>query len=269
MESSSQIPEDHKDQVQDLESRSLKIERENNSVLAAAHYFKSFSKELEVEEYESSYRIDSEDIDLDLFEHDQNVFSYIKRLCFIEDFIKKQLYLVNTICSNKYFSKFIKFSFPQEVDVLAVYSERKCIINVSVYLNAITRISPRVNKEIKLLGFKINYNQIKRLMNAFKHVHKIGFHWCQISIPIVANFLEALRGTKVDTLILSGSKINENINKEGSPQTFTNLIEGLATSPDFKQSLQQVEAYRCEVEQIKVSQLLHENGFSQSIRLYM
>ncbi|CAI2377783.1 unnamed protein product [Moneuplotes crassus] len=269
MESASQILEDQKGQVQEEEGRSLEIEKEKRLMLAAAHYFKSFSKELEVKEYESGYRIDSKDIDLNLFEHDQNVFSYIKKLSFIEEFNTNRLYLSNVKCSNKYFIKFLKLSFPQEVDLLAIYSERECIINVSLYLNAITRISPRVLKEIDFYGFRINSLQLKRLMNAFKHVYELGYRCCQISIPAVPNFLEALRGTNIDILILSGSEIYENGDKEDSPQTFTNLIEGLATSPDFRQSLKQVEAYHCEVEQVKVLQLLLENGFNESVKLFM
>ncbi|CAI2386060.1 unnamed protein product [Moneuplotes crassus] len=146
-----------------------------------------------------------------------------------------------TILSKKLknLGAFFDQTFPRRVKVLEIGNcNRDCILR-NHKLNQIVRISSAVKKEICFWSFQINEKHLKRFLAAFRHVETVGFKKSNLLVPRVPDFSLALKGSKIRVLKFDKSVISSRRNDLTNPGEVKNLVQGLATSPDLKEDLQE------------------------------
>ncbi|CAI2368815.1 unnamed protein product [Moneuplotes crassus] len=163
---------------------------------------------------------------------------------------------------NKHTRNFINSSFPQRVTGLSIECSKDPYLDILPISNLIFEVSSKVLEKINIHGFRISAYQFKRIMPCCKHLKKISFWRCDISIPSVFNFSQALKNTKIEMLDFSGSGYANFSNWDEGLEEFENLIQGLATSPELKISLREFIARIYEIKEEKIREILEENGFN-------
>ncbi|CAI2364666.1 unnamed protein product [Moneuplotes crassus] len=157
---------------------------------------------------------------------------------------------------------FLSQAFPREIIYLIIEQ----VIgqkSLSYLLSHILRISPRVLIQVSLLHCKITERHFKRLVSAFKYLTNISFEQCQISAPRVANLSLALENTELEYLRLINCSISSHKDVTVDYQELQNLIKGLATSPDLKESLLEIHLGNMPIEEEFIRRLLEDNGFTE------
>ncbi|CAI2372150.1 unnamed protein product [Moneuplotes crassus] len=129
----------------------------------------------------------------------------------------------------------------------------------SNYLNSLTRLSSKVVQQVHFSDFSIGLPQLKRLVAAFRHVRALGLRYCRLSIPSVADLSKALKNCQIQEIYLLESGNSDRSDWENNLEEFENLVQGLASSPDLRLSLEQVNVYNCGVTQNKAEHIFEEN----------
>ncbi|CAI2371910.1 unnamed protein product [Moneuplotes crassus] len=160
---------------------------------------------------------------------------------------------------NKHFLNFLESSFPNKTNVLHFYSWNKMDLNRSNYLNSLLRLSSKVVQTVTIQYFCIGLPQLKRLVAAYKHTRGLVFLRCKLSIPSVPDFSKALTNCQIQKIGFEGSGNYYFSEWEDSPDQFKNLIQGLASSPDLRLSLKEVDIYCCRVTKNKAKRVFEEN----------
>ncbi|CAI2386848.1 unnamed protein product [Moneuplotes crassus] len=149
---------------------------------------------------------------------------------------------------------FLFQNFPRRVQTCWLYYPLDDCLLPNHILPQILRFSSSVKKEICFCGFQFNEKQLKRFLAAFRHVEIVEFYGCTLLVPRVPDFSLALKGSKIRVLRFTYISFSRKFNYFTGPNELKNLIEGLATSPDLKKSLQEfhLEGSRFEKELLEV-----------------
>ncbi|CAI2368926.1 unnamed protein product [Moneuplotes crassus] len=160
---------------------------------------------------------------------------------------------------NRHFRDFLEFSLPNKTNFLYFYSSNKMDLKRSNYLNFLLRISSKVLQIVSFESFCIGLSSLKRLVAAYKHVGGLRLWDCRLSIPSVPDFSKALSNCQIQELDLYRSRRSYNSDWGDNFNEFKNLVQGLASSPDLRLSLKEVNITHCEVNQDEVEQTFEEN----------
>ncbi|CAI2368874.1 unnamed protein product [Moneuplotes crassus] len=196
-----------------------------------------------------------------IFRQERNQY-FEKKTNFMRPYKVNYVTLFQSAEVNKHTLKFIKSSFPQRVAELRINCSQDPYLYIFPISNLILEVSSKVLEKIVIDGFIISAYQFKRIMACCKHLRKIFFWRCNISIPSVFNFSQTLKNTKIKMLDFDCSGNSTFTNWEEGFEEFQNLIQGLATSPDLKKSLQEFKARNCCIEEEIIREILEENGFN-------
>ncbi|CAI2368119.1 unnamed protein product [Moneuplotes crassus] len=261
MESQNRLGE--KDNSEYLKEEKITLEEENrvNKRVGSSYSFNNLAAKLE-------HRVvgdaNPEDILLNYKIVDfrrQQTLAFAKKPNFLGSF-GFQKFCFHSMNTKKTIVNCINSSFPKKMKALQIYSHRTLTSNISPVFNAMMRISHRVSEELWILYSRISAHQFKRVMASYKHVNRIRFHDCKISIPAVFDLSQSLRDTKINELEFLRCEDPESSDSTSDSQSIINLIQGLATSPDFKHSIKRIVALDCGIEDTKYTEILDENGFN-------
>ncbi|CAI2371854.1 unnamed protein product [Moneuplotes crassus] len=170
------------------------------------------------------------------------------------------LYLTQIDSKNRLFVlNFLQSSFPNKIKILDFCCSGLMDLKRSNYLNSLTRLTSKVVQKISFGNSIIGLPQLKRLVAAFRHVRTLGLVWCRLSIPSVPDLTKALKNCQIQKIYLFGSGDSIRSDWENNFDEFENLVQGLASSPDLRLSLEEVDVRNCCVTQNKVEQVLKEN----------
>ncbi|CAI2371787.1 unnamed protein product [Moneuplotes crassus] len=161
--------------------------------------------------------------------------------------------------NRRFVLNFLQSSFPNKIKDLAFRSNGEMDLKRGNYLNSLTTLSSKVVREVYFSKFSIGLPQLKRLVAAFKHVKALGLTCCRLSIPSVPDLSKALKNCQIQEIDLRGSGHSDCSDWKNNFDEFENLVQGLASSPDLRLSLEKVYVYGCGVTQNKVEQVFEEN----------
>ncbi|CAI2371969.1 unnamed protein product [Moneuplotes crassus] len=154
---------------------------------------------------------------------------------------------------------FLQSSFPNKIKELTFWPRGEMDLKRCNYLNSLTTLSSKVVHEVYFGDFRIGLPQLKRLVAAFRHVRALGLQYCRLSIPSVPDLSKALKNCQIQEIYLEGSGDSDISDWENNFDEFKNLVQGLASSPDLRLSLEEVSVSDCGVKQNKVEQVFEEN----------
>ncbi|CAI2368965.1 unnamed protein product [Moneuplotes crassus] len=223
--------------------------------------FRLFLKELEIEETNNDLNIERYDPSLTIYFNWQIYLQFVKIPNFLGSLKANNLSAFYVKVKNKKISRFFKCSFPQKITALYLSSHQYPPMNISPIFNSLMRASSKVSQRIGFDRFKFSAHQLKRVIASFKHIKKICFYCCKISVPAVIDFSQILTNTMIKMLAFNRSGGSMYSDWERNPQEFRNLIKGLASSPDFKLSFRRICADNCGIEKNEIWKILNENGF--------
>ncbi|CAI2372247.1 unnamed protein product [Moneuplotes crassus] len=195
------------------------------------------------------------DIHLEDFEDGK----FAKSLKYLKFFDICRFYSKNIDSKNRYFGDFLESSFPNKINSLMFVSSTKMVLNRSNYLNPLINLSYQVNSDVIFYRFSIGFPQLKRLVAAYKHVSRLEFKYCKLSIPSVPNFSNALTNCQIQELSFEGSGTTGLSDWAKDFDQFENLIQGLASSSDLRLSLEKMVIYNCGVNPKESEQVFGKN----------
>ncbi|CAI2371931.1 unnamed protein product [Moneuplotes crassus] len=169
------------------------------------------------------------------------------------------LYLGQIDSKNRRFVNFLQSSFPNKIKKLAFVSNDLMDLKRPNYLNFLTRLSSKVAHEVYFRDFRIGLPQLKRLVAAFRHVRTLRLQYCRLSIPSVPDLSKALKNCQIQKIYLFGSGDSDLSDWKSNFDEFVNLVQGLASSPYLRLSLEEVFVNDCGVTQNKVEEVFEEN----------
>ncbi|CAI2371433.1 unnamed protein product [Moneuplotes crassus] len=175
--------------------------------------------------------------------------TFIQKLRYLKFFDINSFMLLNFNPLNKLTMRFMDFSFPNNVNDIVFTLQDKIIMKPLKCFNSVIRLSSKVLKNALFYEFCFTNSQLKRLIPAYKHVRILSLEACKLSVPTVPDFSNALENSKIKKLILDESGQPSWSDWGNNLDEFKNLIQGLATSPDFKSSLDTVKIRNCQIEQ--------------------
>ncbi|CAI2386094.1 unnamed protein product [Moneuplotes crassus] len=140
---------------------------------------------------------------------------------------------------------FLSQTFPRRVQNCCLYYPLDDCLPPNNILPQILRFSFSVKKEISFCGFQFNEKHLKRFLAAFRHVETVEFDHCSLLVPRVPDLSLALKGSKIRALEFICNSFTRECNYSIDINKLENLIEGLGTSPDLKESLQKFHFQDC------------------------
>ncbi|CAI2372080.1 unnamed protein product [Moneuplotes crassus] len=160
---------------------------------------------------------------------------------------------------NRHLVDFLESSFPNKTNEFYFNSRNKIDLNRSNYLNSLLRLSSKVTQKVSFNSLFIGLPQLKRLVAAYKHVRVLILWGSKLSIPSVPDLSKALTNCQIQKLGLFGSGSYHLSDWKSNFYQFKNLIQGLASSPDLRLSLKEVDIIYCCVNQNEAQQVFEEN----------
>ncbi|CAI2371949.1 unnamed protein product [Moneuplotes crassus] len=160
---------------------------------------------------------------------------------------------------NRHFCDFLESSFPDKISGLYFNSSNNMDLKRSNYLNSLVRISSKVLQEATFNSFCISLSSLKRMVAAYKHVRVLGLYYFKLSISSAPDFSKALSNCQIQELELYGSGYSDRSDWKHNFDKFKNLVQGLASSPDLRLSLKEVDITHCGINQDEVEQTFEEN----------
>ncbi|CAI2384732.1 unnamed protein product [Moneuplotes crassus] len=259
MESNSKIIEEENAGIISIEKSVLEETKEQNVARGQSILYKIFPEKIEIEPLDSDSEEVPENSELCI---DFNDLRYVK---LAQSFKYLKFFDINSInfsyadSKNRHFVNFLESSFPDKTNGLYFHSSNKMDLKKSNYLNSLVRISSKVLQVVTFYHFCIGLPSLKRMAAAYKHVGRLRLWVCNLSIPSVPDFSEALSNCQIQKLDLNGSCCYDFSDWENNFDEFKNLVQGLASSPDLRLSLKEVNITHCEVKQAEVEQTFEEN----------
>ncbi|CAI2371599.1 unnamed protein product [Moneuplotes crassus] len=165
--------------------------------------------------------------------------------------------------NRRFVLNFLQSSFPNKIKELDFRSSGQMDLKRCNYLNSLTRLTSKVVRLVHFERFSIGLPQLKRLVAAFKHVRTLGLISCRLSIPSVTDLSKALKNCQIQKIDLNGSGDSDCSDWDNNFDEFENLVQGLASSPDLRLSLEKVDVTECGVTQNKVEQVFEENQLGE------
>ncbi|CAI2371493.1 unnamed protein product [Moneuplotes crassus] len=142
---------------------------------------------------------------------------------------------------------FLQSSFPNKIKNLYFKSDDQMDLKRSNYLNSLTRLSSKVVEQVEFQNFSIGPPQLKKLVAAFRHVRTLRLEHCWLSIPRTPDLSKALKNCQIQKISLNGSGHSSRSDWWENYGEFRNLVLGLASSPDLRLSLEEVDVSDCGV----------------------
>ncbi|CAI2371871.1 unnamed protein product [Moneuplotes crassus] len=161
--------------------------------------------------------------------------------------------------NRRFVLNFLQSSFPNKIKKFDFWCSGRMDLKRSNYLNFLTRLSSKVVQKVLFKNFRIGLPRLKRLVAAFRHVRTLGLRWCRLSIPSVPDLSKALKNCQIQEIDLYRAGDSDNSDWENNFDEFDNLVQGLASSPDLRLSLEKVYVYDCGITQNKIEQVFEEN----------
>ncbi|CAI2387115.1 unnamed protein product [Moneuplotes crassus] len=134
---------------------------------------------------------------------------------------------------------FLSQTFPRKVKTCTIHDTSGDDITQGHAYAQILRISSAVEKEIIFKGFELKEKHLKRFLAAFRHVETVELTMCHLLVSRVPDLSLALKGSKIRVLKFDYTVFRSNNFRWSDPLSLKNFIDGLATSPDLKQNLQE------------------------------
>ncbi|CAI2372041.1 unnamed protein product [Moneuplotes crassus] len=154
---------------------------------------------------------------------------------------------------------FLQSSFPDKIKSLTLWPSGLMDLKRCNYLNSLTRLTSKFVQRVNFERFSIGLPQLKRLVAAFRHVRILCLLNCRLSIPSVPDLSKALKDCQIQKIDLEGSGGSDCSDWENNFDEFVNLVQGLASSPDLRLSLEKVIVFDCGVTKNQVEQFFEEN----------
>ncbi|CAI2372922.1 unnamed protein product [Moneuplotes crassus] len=161
-------------------------------------------------------------------------------------------------------ASFVTTNFPRSVEHLVI-DQGFILKPIREYFTELIKIVPKVQQKISFRSFTINDREFKRIISAVRHVRRIFFAWCEISVTKVPDFSSALDKTRLEELSMQECSYGygHKSNWEQNYLQFKNFIEGLGTSHDLKQSLKSLKLKFRMLTIGDIKNILNENGFEE------
>ncbi|CAI2371889.1 unnamed protein product [Moneuplotes crassus] len=259
-----------------MESITEAIEEENTQIISLENSVLTEAKEQEVTTCQSIlYKVqpdeEVEPSDPDSEEVSENSQIYIssEEIC-DEQFLKSlkclKVFDIDWLSLDDIGSKnrsfvlnFLQSSFPNKIKELDFWPSDEMDLKRSNYLNSLTTLSSKIVQRVNFEHFSIGLPQLKRLVAAFRHVRTLELVDCRLSIPSVPDLSKALKNCQIQEINLERSGGLDRSDWKNNFDELENLVQGLASSPDLKLSLEEVFVYDCGVTRNKVDQVFVEN----------
>ncbi|CAI2372003.1 unnamed protein product [Moneuplotes crassus] len=261
MESMSRATQEENTQIISLEKSILEETKEQNISTCQSICYNIFPGEKDIKPLDS----DSEKIPNNSYLAIHLNYSEFMQLeqsfKYLKFFDINHIRFVGFDSKNKVFADLLESLFPNKTNELCFYPQNVMNLNRSNYLNSLLRLSSKVVQQVIFGNFGIGLPQLKRLVAAYKHVRELILMDCKLSIPSVPDLSKALINCQIQKLYLGGCGSSNFSDWENNLNQFKNLVQGLASSPNLKSSLKEVNIFDCRVNQDKAEQIFDENQF--------
>ncbi|CAI2368991.1 unnamed protein product [Moneuplotes crassus] len=254
--------------IVDQEKSILEEQINTEEELVRCFYFNYFSEELTLKIFGTDQECENYYFGLGVNINRQSDKTFIKKIKFLRQIKMKRLYLKDIKSRNRYSVNSFFSSFPKLAVKFEIQSSNEATLNISPYLEGITRNGLRVLNLICIDNFKLSHPQIKRVMTSCKHVEEVKFRFCQLSVPVIIDFSKLLKNTNIKILDLLGSKGFSSNDLESNYNSFytvfKTLAAGIATSADLKKTLTKISLDFCDLETLEARTILDHNGLENT-----
>ncbi|CAI2382647.1 unnamed protein product [Moneuplotes crassus] len=158
---------------------------------------------------------------------------------------------------------FLRERFPEYVRGLYFNDNSGSLKSIEEYINELLYVSTKVKHRIFVYNYIINQENFKNILSENRHKERIGFPFCKIDCSTVPDLKDALEGTIIEQISFKGCGISARCNWGRNPHHFINLIQGLASSKDLKDSLHTIWLPMSFLSFGIVRETLNNNGFGK------
>ncbi|CAI2379720.1 unnamed protein product [Moneuplotes crassus] len=163
----------------------------------------------------------------------------------------------------KLFKNFICSSFPETVQWFHLNCNGE-IIDCQEIIETIHYVSPHISLEFYIYNMRISQFQMKYILQSICKNQKIfGFGYCKFELDSVPSFQYCLDGSIIEFLSFCGNGRSKYSDWQKHPERFSNLIEGLSQSKDFKKNFKMIQMLNCGMKKQHVRGVLDKFDFKQ------
>ncbi|CAI2385027.1 unnamed protein product [Moneuplotes crassus] len=261
MERSLQTSQTKSDEVIEFEKTTHKENKKTDKELRQALETNYYSYEFEDDYFNEDSDNNGNEEGYDIYFTSQRDMNFAKYAPF-KGFKTNDLCLKNITRGNNDAKSFLSSCYPERINMFRISNQFCLKLNNSLF-NEIVRVSNLILKEIAICEFKITSTQFKRSIASFANVQTVKFQWCTVSVPNTCDFSKLMTNAKMKLLDLRGTMFENPKESEETPKLFAKLIQCLATSPDLKLSLKEMDICFCDIEREEASIILNQNGFDK------
>ncbi|CAI2370061.1 unnamed protein product [Moneuplotes crassus] len=198
----------------------------------------------------------------DIWIDHQNYQRLLKKMASIRLPNISELLVYDCSLNNKRIRNFLWSMLPRQCKIFVL--ESNSLIRMNRNIAQITKASHLCTEKITIWKFKIGSSHLKRLLMANRYKRKVLFTCCQISLPVIPDLSDCLRGTTIEYLGFEDCGKRENSCWKNNLEEFENLVESLSKS-DLKKSLKQIELNDCSLTISDVNKIFESNGLGHII----
>ncbi|CAI2374941.1 unnamed protein product [Moneuplotes crassus] len=165
---------------------------------------------------------------------------------------------------SKNIATFLNNCYPKQVQ----HTTLICLENLTPlesYFPEFIKIAPKITHKMCFAAFKISERQLKRIFSAFKHVKALIFYRSKLSVPTAPDFSSALKLSQIQHLSLNRCDEVTTSDWSKSFNELQNLIQGLASSEDFREKLAKMVIKKSCLGEKCIRTLMDENGFQKVV----
>ncbi|CAI2366788.1 unnamed protein product [Moneuplotes crassus] len=141
--------------------------------------------------------------------------------------------------SRRRVNKFLNKSITNKTQLLQIHEERRAFPR---YLNQLSKASSTIGGKLRIFEFRrMNLKQLKRIFSANRNKSSLWIMKSTFCLPPQPDFSKCFSGTSLESLVFAGSSIHKRKCNPKNLHNLDTLFFGLATSPDLKNSLQNIK----------------------------
>ncbi|CAI2371976.1 unnamed protein product [Moneuplotes crassus] len=259
MESNSKVIEEENAGIISLEKSVLAKTKKQDIARAQSILYKIFQEQREIQPLDSDSEEVPKNSEIYIHPYSRESVKLAQSYKYLKFFDTHYVIFHDIVSKNRHFVNFLESSFPDKINILYFKSDYKMDRKRFNYLNSLVRISSKVLQKASFNSFCIDFPSLKRLVAAYKHVGVLGLWDCTLSIPSVPDFSKALSNCQIQVLDLNCSGGSDCSDWENNFDEFKNLVQGLASSPDLRLSLEEVDICDCLVNKDEAEETFEEN----------
>ncbi|CAI2364375.1 unnamed protein product [Moneuplotes crassus] len=155
---------------------------------------------------------------------------------------------------------FLSHHFPNTVKSFYCNYDSGLNNSLGFYMEGLEGIREKVEVLVGVCNFAATQSQTITLLSLFKTKKTLSLAGCRLDLSSPLNFNGALTGSTLERLNLSYCGSSDRGDWKNNPTHFENLVKGLASEEDFRNSLRMIVVDNCGMEKRQIGDVLKEYG---------